>query len=84
MINTRAALWLAIALVVPSFVSAQETPTAEEVGGLTVRRPRYLMIPKIGRYMATIIPPTTVPRTTIISGSIAFRSDSSTTTKQTV
>jgi hypothetical protein len=38
-----------------------------------------LMIPKIGRYMATIIPPTTVPRITIIAGSMAFNRDSTAT-----
>ena len=38
-----------------------------------------LMIPKIGRYMATIIPPTTVPRITIMRGSIALSNDSTAT-----
>ena len=46
---------------------------------LTLRTSSYstaLIMSKIGRYIATIIPPTITPRNTIMTGSIADRSTS--------
>ena len=44
--------------------------------GLSARYPTALIMSKIGRYMATIMPPTTTPSTTIMIGSMAASSTS--------
>ncbi len=46
------------------------------VAAVVVGYPTALIMSKIGRYMATIMPPTTTPSTTIMIGSIAARSTS--------
>lgn len=49
-----------------------------QAAAATLRPPHTaLIMSKIGRYIATIMPPTTTPRTTIIAGSTAAMSTSS-------